>query len=891
MLGSFWNNKIARSAIGVGAITTLVATMMFGGGGFNPATASSVQTQESSIEQPLVQTTEPKTAASELPIGVLEDSSEEVPASPLALLPESEAIEAPHSAPAGGPQGTGKSETADTLSGVEAVEDLPAPRNRAQALAARLKNPQLPETCGLSVAIVLDLSNSLSNSHVVASKDAAKGVVESLRGTPSSIGVYTFATFGPDRTNTATPNTSVSTAAGAETVKKAISNISRVPENVGGTNWDAALRQIPQGQYDIVLFVTDGNPTAYGTPHAKSNSAVPMGNTDFGKNFDPIDLSTAEAAADALKSRGSFVMGLAVGKDINILNIQKISGTRLGTDYFKISDYADLAAQLAEIALNNCQGTVSVVKQVRGLDGKLSPAPGWTFNSRTGDNVVPGSGVTGKDGAVNFKVENLANSTRTVRFSEVQQQGYELETQSGSNAVCVNNTTGKKVAVTNSGDLGFTMEIKRQDAVSCEVVNKLIPPVPVIEKSSDPVSGTEVKPGEIINYRLKFGNEGYSPLAIDHVDHLANVLDDATFNNDIQIIGEGLSAVRGGANNDQMLIKGTVAPGKPVTIKYSVKVKTEKFGDGIAKNFVVPKGENPPTVCEPDSKLCTEHPIPGKLVSVKSADPESGRYLEPGSVVKYALTFKNTGASAVDVSHVDNLSDVLDDATFNTNSLVACSGLSAKLVGNKLQITGKVPAEQTTTVTYTVTIKKMGFGNGTAANFLVPDGEKPPVVCEPDDPECTTHPILGSATWVKTDEAAKALAGSEWELTGPGDTKPVATKDCIAEIIAACTGLDRDPAAGKFTLESLKWGEYSLKETKAPAGYVLDPTVHKFTIGGGQQANLTIDLGKIKNEQQPALSLPLTGGLGSQSFFLGGGAVLLAALAVLGIRRRKGASQ
>lgn len=162
-----------------------------------------------------------------------------------------------------------------------------------------------------------------------------------------------------------------------------------------------------------------------------------------------------------------------------------------------------------------------------------------------------------------------------------------------------------------------------------------------------------------------------------------------------------------------------------------------------------------------------------------------------------------------------------------------------------------------------------------------------------DSAECsfTNKPKAGTATWQKVDEAQNALAGSEWELTGPGNAQPVAIKDCIAENLAACTGLDRNPAAGKFGLESLAWGEYSLKETKAPAGYVLDSTVRTFTVGGAKPASLIIDLGKIENEQQPALSLPLTGGMGSQTFFIGGGAILLAALAVLGIRRRKGASQ
>ena len=156
----------------------------------------------------------------------------------------------------------------------------------------------------------------------------------------------------------------------------------------------------------------------------------------------------------------------------------------------------------------------------------------------------------------------------------------------------------------------------------------------------------------------------------------------------------------------------------------------------------------------------------------------------------------------------------------------------------------------------------------------------------------TNKPKPGTVTWEKVDETGAALRGSEWELTGPGsDGVTTAITDCVEADASTCSGHDKDPKAGGFQLSNLKWGSYTLVETKAPAGYILSTEVHKFTIDGTKPAGLTIDLKKIENEQQPALSLPLTGGLGSQSFFIGGGAILLAALAVLGMRRRKGASQ
>src|SRR5699024_11143278 len=127
--------------------------------------------------------------------------------------------------------------------------------------------------------------------------------------------------------------------------------------------WDAALRQVPPGQYDVVLFVTDGNPTAYGTPNPNRLDATPTGNVDMGSAFQAIDLSTAVTAADKLKASGSFVMGLGVGAGVNVSNIKDISGSAEGTDYFRIANYAELTQKLSEIALKNCQGTVSIGKQ------------------------------------------------------------------------------------------------------------------------------------------------------------------------------------------------------------------------------------------------------------------------------------------------------------------------------------------------------------------------------------------------------------------------------------------------------------------------------------------------------------------------------------------------
>lgn len=143
----------------------------------------------------------------------------------------------------------------------------------------------------------------------------------------------------------------------------------------------------------------------------------------------------------------------------------------------------------------------------------------------------------------------------------------------------------------------------------------------------------------------------------------------------------------------------------------------------------------------------------------------------------------------------------------------------------------------------------------------------------------------GTVTWNKTDESGNALKGSVWTMTGPDGTA-VEVEDCTATSAEGCTGPDKDPAAGKFALSSLKWGEHTLVEKSAPAGYVLDDTKHTFTVSG---STLKQSIGSFTNKQEPQVALPLTGGTGSQIFIIAGAALCAAGgvgALLKGLRRR-----
>lgn len=179
----------------------------------------------------------------------------------------------------------------------------------------------------------------------------------------------------------------------------------------------------------------------------------------------------------------------------------------------------------------------------------------------------------------------------------------------------------------------------------------------------------------------------------------------------------------------------------------------------------------------------------------------------------------------------------------------------------------------------------------------------------------------GSVMWTKVSSDTNnsdPLSGSEWTLKqtktfswadGAAKYTVVTSEatlgtvtDCVDGQNAKCSTqtskyVDLDGASGKFKISGLDWGEYQLIESKAPDGYDLDTTPHKFRIGPlegdniagnwyantdfntegtsayNEQTTFTVNGGNIKNK--PGVILPGTGGAGDYWIYA---AALVAAL-------------
>lgn len=332
-----------------------------------------------------------------------------------------------------------------------------------------LNNPTALQSCGIRVGLLIDLSNSIDGTELTQLKNAATGFVDALQGTPSSLALWTFATSAPadGGSNSKLNLTSVSTPAGATTVKNKVNGLTQPGGDDGATNWDQGLWQVANdaaNEVDVLLMLTDGTPTVYG-PSADGPGSW--------SRFREVE--SAVFSSNAVKNLGTRVVPVGIGVGDAEANIQAISGPTINSDYFLVSNYAALAAFLQNLAKGQCESTVNVTKMVIPTGGTIAeatPMPGWGFSATSASTVTPSNGTTNASGAISFKVAGLtAGQSAAVSITEEDRAGYTPVPQGGKNAVCKNDL-GQSVPVTNIGALGFTANATGGRIVTCTVYNE-----------------------------------------------------------------------------------------------------------------------------------------------------------------------------------------------------------------------------------------------------------------------------------------------------------------------------------------------------------------------------------------------------------------------------------
>ena len=299
----------------------------------------------------------------------------------------------------------------------------------------------------------------------------------------------------------------------------------------------------------------------------------------------------------------------------------------------------------------------------------------------------------------------------------------------------------------------------------------------------------------------------------------------------------------------------------------------------------------------------------------------------------YTFNFKDTLSKGLTFERVtsvtvDGVAAPLTVGTDYTVTTPTASNNTLTVAMNDFKNKQQANAGKKITVTYTATLNENavvgGAGNTNSAKIQYSNdpstngtGES-----EPSKVRVFTYGFtVDKYTGDNYNDAATRLAGAEFTLTAKGDTSAIkfvqvnagsATEDAVYRVAkagetAGTTTTITTPANGKVVFQGLKNGEYTLTETKAPAGYnklasaigvkvngsndgtdTTNATVNiTYNNDNGNDYNQTASNGVIPVRNKSGAILPGTGGMGTIAFTVIG--VLVIALGVAWTLKRKNA--
>lgn len=467
--------------------------------------------------------------------------------------------------------------------------------------------------------------------------------------------------------------------------------------------------------------------------------------------------------------------------------------------------------------------TVNVHKEVADIEGAESAGAGWTV----GAGVTATSGTaTRSPGAATQATNASGDASWTVRFnskedranvvvSEQMQGGYTFDR--GACAVESFDGSLEEVEITEYEGLALK-DVGPGDTVNCEFVNKQLP------------ASVEVDKQWTIN--------GGDPIA--HGDQPAGLTADLTLDPNLDATPVWGEVREGFAVNDE------------VTIGETAGLDLELLPGCSLGDPVISGG-----------RISEDTPL-GKGMKVALTEATNSYTITNPVTCKQELTLVKTVVNGFTGERLP--SDWLLDSDDWDGELFAHMGEDTSLTFNsaetKAVARGEYVITETAMPTYVFDSLTCVGGDLDEDTMTVAVDLGQLVTCT-----FTNKDAPGSVTWTKVDDSGVLLSGSEWKLESVGGD--VATiVDCVEES-AECTGYDKDPAAGQFKIDGLAWGEYALIETKAPAGFVLNPDPHEFTISMTQGDYVFED--GIVNEQRDPLAIPMTGGLGAYQFWMTAG--------------------
>jgi uncharacterized membrane protein len=270
-------------------------------------------------------------------------------------------------------------------------------------------NAAPPATCTRSVALLFDLSASITNQYLADYKAAATAYVQSLAGSSTNVTMYTFGTTAPVTGTNSPVNPygprNTNNPADVQALLNWIRDLTRPSGQY--TNWDRGMWQMTttfrgvaaSQHYNEAIVLTDGDPTAMsanGTPDNTGGGVT---------RFRAVEAGIF--SANALKRDGTRVV--AVGLEAHptsgsVDNLKAISGPTAGSlatpdqpaDFYVVP-FDELKTLLEEKALADC-ARLTIHKEA-------NPGPG-TFD-RVGQVIHYTYTVRNDSPADGFRLTNI----------------------------------------------------------------------------------------------------------------------------------------------------------------------------------------------------------------------------------------------------------------------------------------------------------------------------------------------------------------------------------------------------------------------------------------------------------------------------------------------------
>lgn len=454
-------------------------------------------------------------------------------------------------------------------------EGIILPRSSSGHMTFAKNNPALPDRCGINVGLILDTSQSMGGTFFSKSTAdrAVKGIydfVGDIQDTGINLGFITFADeVGDNNQEHQILEPIPMDAAGVARIQNIVGENQRKSKIrfADDTNWDDAIRTVaqhnesnPAKAYDVVIVVTDGNPTRSAVPGQRGPTTA----GDFAMIENTVmSANWLKGTADGTRmigigvgtfSRGGIVRGPSDStlSERNFRAVFGPKGSRLPVDSAEAIAQQDwlifdgqsedqLAEALSEIALAGCQASVVVEKETQIDGGDITPGgSGWHFDASGltegftfSDNPASDTMAkkTGDDSKVEFRLDLAKPTLRNGTLTLIENIAQSPEPDSGwdivrrgtppRNAICVDQSQpgAPAVSVVDQGKYGFTVAgLSNDSRVHCKVLNakKSVEPEFRVEKavrgfpsgtSGDPITLNHDGTAEV-TYEVKVTNSG-----------------------------------------------------------------------------------------------------------------------------------------------------------------------------------------------------------------------------------------------------------------------------------------------------------------------------------------------------------------------------------------------